>query len=147
MNAYFSASLMCFIPEQWKEDGTYDDDTWPADAVLLSDEESELYWKQNPPAGKQLGAENGRPVWIEIPEPTKKELIAEAEREKQRRIDAANAFMNSKQWPGKAAIGRLKGEELAQYNLWLDYLDALEAEDTSRAPDIKWPTPPGGQAS
>ncbi len=31
--------------------------------------------------------------------------------------------MNSKQWPGKAAIGRLKGEELAQYNLWLDYLE------------------------
>ncbi|WP_204528018.1 tail fiber assembly protein, partial [Citrobacter cronae] len=31
----------------------------------------------------------------------------------------------------KAAIGRLKGDELAQYNLWLDYLDALEALDTS----------------
>lgn len=58
-----------------------------------------------------------------------------------------NNFMNSKQWPGKAAIGRLKGDELVQYNLWLDYLDALEAVDTSSAPDIKWPTPPGEQAS
>lgn len=46
----------------------------------------------------------------------------------------------------KAAIGRLKGEELAQYNLWLDYLDALELVDTSGAPDIKWPTPPAVQA-
>ncbi|ERC90934.1 tail fiber assembly protein, partial [Escherichia coli] len=52
-----------------------------------------------------------------------------------------------KQWPGKAAIGRLKGEELAQYNLWLDYLDALELVDTSSAPDIEWPTPPVTQAS
>ncbi|MGT5875404.1 tail fiber assembly protein, partial [Escherichia coli] len=51
-----------------------------------------------------------------------------------------------KQWPGKAAIGRLKGEELAQYNLWLDYLDALELVDTSSAPDIEWPTPPAVQA-
>ncbi|CGN25542.1 Putative tail fiber assembly [Salmonella enterica subsp. enterica serovar Typhi] len=50
------------------------------------------------------------------------------------------------QWPGKAAIGRLKGEELAQYNLWLDYLDALELVDTSGAPDIEWPTPPAVQA-
>lgn len=50
--------------------------------------------------------------------------------------------MNAKQWPGKAAIGRLKGDELAQYNLWLDYLDALEAVETSRAPDINWPVPP-----
>ncbi|WP_139059164.1 tail fiber assembly protein, partial [Escherichia coli] len=53
---------------------------------------------------------------------------------------------HSKQWPGKAAIGRLKGEELAQYNLWLDYLDALELVDTSSAPDIEWPTPPAVQA-
>ncbi|EKQ4439699.1 tail fiber assembly protein, partial [Escherichia coli] len=55
-------------------------------------------------------------------------------------------YMNSKQWPGKAAIGRLKGEELAQYNLWLDYLDALELVDISSAPDIEWPTPPAVQA-
>ncbi|HHN8543399.1 TPA: tail fiber assembly protein, partial [Citrobacter werkmanii] len=87
------------------------------------------------------------PVWIDIPAPTQDELIADAEREKQRRIDAANEFMNSKQWPGKAAIGRLKGDELAQYNLWLDYLDALDAVKTTSAPDIKWPTPPGEQAS
>ncbi len=47
---------------------------------------------------------------------------------------------------GKAAIGRLKGEELAQYNSWLDYLDALELVDTSSVPDIEWPTPPAVQA-
>ncbi|EOZ9308370.1 tail fiber assembly protein, partial [Citrobacter freundii] len=33
------------------------------------------------------------------------------------------------------------------YNLWLDYLDALEAVDISSAPDIEWPTPPGEQAN
>lgn len=142
MNAYFSASLMCFVPEQWKNDGTYSDETWPADAVLLTDTESANYWRQNPPGGKQLGSKDGRPVWIDIPVPTKKELIAEAEREKQRRIDAANAFMNSKQWPGKAAIGRMKGDELAQYSLWLDYLDALEVVDVSTAPVIEWPEQP-----
>ena len=147
MKVYFAASIPAFIPSQWKEDGTYNDETWPADAVLLSDEESELYWKQNPPAGKQLGAENGRPVWIDIPAPTREELIAAADAEKQKRIDSANDYMNSKQWPGKTAIGRLKGDELAQYNLWLDYLDALDAIKTTSAPDIKWPTPPGEQAS
>jgi len=50
--------------------------------------------------------------------------------------------MSSKQWPGKAAIGRLKGDELAQYNRWLDYLDVLEAIDTSKAPNITWPDKP-----
>ncbi|EFU8247004.1 tail fiber assembly protein, partial [Escherichia coli] len=77
---------------------------------------------------------------------TSEELISIAESNKQRLVNQANEYMNSKQWPGKAAIGRLKGEELAQYNLWLDYLDALELVDTSSAPDIEWPTPPAVQA-
>ncbi|HFU4157886.1 TPA: tail fiber assembly protein, partial [Escherichia coli] len=72
--------------------------------------------------------------------------LSEAERKKQALINRVNEYINSKQWPGKAAIGRLKGEELAQYNLWLDYLDALELVDTSSAPDIEWPTPPAVQA-
>ncbi|WP_105279775.1 tail fiber assembly protein [Escherichia sp. MOD1-EC6096] len=79
------------------------------------------------------------------PEKTKEQLIQEAELEKEGRIRAANDFINSKQWPGKAAIGRLKGDELEQYNLWLDYMDALEVVDTSSAPDIEWPTPPAVQ--
>ncbi len=41
---------------------------------------------------------------------------------------------------------RFKDDELAQYNLWLDYLDALELVDSSSAPDIEWPTPPAVQA-
>ncbi|MEY7281874.1 tail fiber assembly protein, partial [Escherichia coli] len=71
----------------------------------------------------------------------------QAESERQLLLNQANEYMNSKQWPGKAAIGRLKDEELALYNLWLDYLDALELVDTSSAPDIEWPTPPVTQAS
>lgn len=86
------------------------------------------------------------PSWGDIPPPTREELIVTADVEKQKRIDLANDYMNGKQWPGKAAIGRLKGEELAQYNLWLDYLDALELVDTASAPDIEWPTPPAVQA-
>ncbi|MHA5280092.1 tail fiber assembly protein [Escherichia coli] len=92
------------------------------------------------------GVIDGMPAWIDIPPPTHEEQIAAAELEKQQLINQANDYMNSKQWPGKAAIGRLKGDELAQYNLWLDYLDALELVDTSGAPDIEWPTPPAVQA-
>jgi hypothetical protein len=82
------------------------------------------------------------PCWIDAPSKSKEQLIAEAEKVRQVLIAQANDYMNSKQWPGKAAIGRLKGDELAQYNSWLDYLDALEAIDTSSAPDINWPVPP-----
>ncbi|ENI5448392.1 tail fiber assembly protein [Citrobacter freundii] len=77
----------------------------------------------------------------------KESAISAAENKKRLLINEATEYINSRQWPGKAAIGRLKGNELAQYNLWLDYLDALEAVDTSSAPDVNWPTPPEEQAS
>ncbi|HFI6319089.1 tail fiber assembly protein [Escherichia coli] len=86
------------------------------------------------------------PVLTEYPAKTQEQEIAEAEGMRSILIEQANEYMNSKQWPGKAAIGRLKGDELEQYNLWLDYLDALELVDTSGAPDIEWPTPPAVQA-
>lgn len=68
--------------------------------------------------------------------------VAAADTEKNSRIDQTNDYINSKQWPGKAALGRLKDAEKVQYNMWLDYLDALEAVDTSSAPDINWPESP-----
>lgn len=80
--------------------------------------------------------------WVADPDAQRTYDISVAESRQQTLIDQTNAHMNGKQWPGKAAIGRLKGEGLAQYETWLDYLDALEAVDTSCAPDIIWPTPP-----
>lgn len=140
--AYFIPSLCSFIPAAWKEDGTYTDDTWPDDAIEVSEEDAATYWRATPPTGKILGVVNGMPGWLDIPPPTHAELVVEAEKEKQNLIDRANTYMNKKQWPGKAVLGRLKGDELAQYNVWLDYLDALEAVDVTTAPDIIWPDQP-----
>ncbi|ENQ6808828.1 tail fiber assembly protein [Escherichia coli] len=120
--------------------------TLPDDAIEMTSDEVSTYYMVTPPSGKRLGVVNNRPAWVDIPPPTQEELVAVADVEKQKRIHSANDYMNNKQWPGKAAIGRLKGDELAQYNLWLDYLDALELVDTSSAPDIEWPTPPAVQA-
>ncbi|HCJ7422428.1 TPA: tail fiber assembly protein [Citrobacter freundii] len=142
----YSAKFNAFYLSE--NEGVYrDSGTWPDDATEIEIEVAEEFMK-SPPEGKhRVSGDNGMPSWADIPTPTHDELVAAASTEKQNRIDQANAYMNSKQWPGKAAIGRLKGDELAQYNLWLDYLDALEVVDTSSAPDIKWPTPPGKQAS
>nr|WP_239043496.1 tail fiber assembly protein [Citrobacter freundii] len=136
----FSPSTLGFYPIEMKSE-YLNKGSLPSDVIEVSDSVRNEY-NFAPPEGKQLSSSQNMPVWIDIPALTHDELIAEAEREKQQRIDAANDFMNSKQWPGKAAIGRLKGDELVQYNLWLDYLDALEAVKTTSAPDIKWPTPP-----
>lgn len=46
-------------------------------------------------------------------------------------------------WQTKLLAGRaLTSAESAQLNAWLDYIDALEAVDTSKVPDITWPIAP-----
>ena len=139
-NFIFSALNNAFYPlelqSRYVEAGS-----WPEDGIEVNDEIFKEFTGE-PPVGKVRGVEDGFHCWIDVPPPTRDELIVAAVLEKQVRTGQANDYINDKQWPGKAAIGRLKGDELAQYNLWLDYLDALEAVDTSSAPDINWPVPP-----
>ncbi|HAH9927003.1 TPA: tail fiber assembly protein [Escherichia coli] len=118
-----------------------------SDIVDVSDDLFfEFAQDRNPEGLRRVAGSDGLPAWEKLPPQTYEELVATSDLQKQRLINQANEYMYSKQWPGKAAIGRLKGEELAQYNLWLDYLDALKLVDTSSAPDIEWPTPPAVQA-
>ncbi|TLJ03968.1 tail fiber assembly protein [Escherichia sp. E4385] len=142
MNKYlYDSKTNAFYPLILKAD--YErSGTWPESGVEVGEDVFLEFVRVNP--GKvRVAGEDGMPVWADAPEPTQEQLISSATREKKRRLDDANNYMNNKQWPGKAAIGRLKGEELAQYNLWLDYLDALDAVDPSSAPDIQWPEEPG----
>ena len=140
-NFIFSALNNAFYPlelqSRYVEAGS-----WPEDGIEVNDEIFKEFTGE-PPVGKVRGVKDGFPCWIDVPPPTRDELIAAAVLEKQVRTGQTNDYINDKQWPGKAAIGRLKGDELAQYNLWLDYLDALEAVDTTSAPDINWPVAPG----
>ncbi|MCM7147897.1 tail fiber assembly protein [Enterobacter kobei] len=75
-----------------------------------------------------------------VPEPTHEELVQQAEIQKQALINNANNYIDSNQWPSKLALGRLKDDEKASFNKWLDYLDALESVDPSKAQEIVWPT-------
>lgn len=116
--------------------------SWPTSGVDV-DESVFAEFSGEHPAGKlRIAGEDGYPAWGDIPPQTHEEQVAIADAEKQSLIDRANEYINSKQYPGKAAMGRLKDTENERYNLWLDYLDALEVVDTSSAPNIEWPTSP-----
>lgn len=138
---FFSAATLGFYPEALKPN--YEaGGGWPDDAVEITTEDWHVF-ASSYPDGKMLAADKqGYPVWVDAPPPTHEELIAQAEQKKQQLVDIANDYMNSKQWPGKAVIGRLKGDDLAKYNLWVDYLDALWAVDVSNPAEILWPEQP-----
>ena len=71
---------------------------------------------------------------------THDELVSEAEAEKQYLI--AEVHTETEMLRAKLALGRIKDDEKAPLNAWLDYLDELEAVDVSTAPDIIWPVKP-----
>ncbi|MGJ7132165.1 tail fiber assembly protein [Morganella morganii] len=77
---------------------------------------------------------------IANPPPTKEQLVELAEAEKQ--ILIAEVTSETEMLRTKLALGRIKDDEKALLNAWLDYLDELEAVDVSTAPDIIWPVKP-----
>ncbi|ELX8412091.1 tail fiber assembly protein [Enterobacter bugandensis] len=137
----YSPKNNAFYPLEMKEDYVVAG-SWPDDGIEVTID-CFLEFTSVAHADKyRVAGDDGFPAWEQVPAPTKEQLIAIADAERMRLIGLANANINVKQWPGKAAIGRLKGDELTQYNLWLDYLDSLQAVDTSKAPDINWPKQP-----
>ncbi|MFU0913051.1 tail fiber assembly protein [Kluyvera intermedia] len=138
---YFSPSTNAFYPSLMFDDYNAAK-TLPDDLNSVS-KEVFIEFSGLPPQGKiRAPGSDGMPSWQDVPPPTHEEEVATADAQKQLLIDQANAYISSKQWPGKAAMGRLSDTEKEQYNAWLDNLDALEEVDTSSAPDIEWPTPP-----
>ncbi|RQM37250.1 tail fiber assembly protein [Erwinia psidii] len=138
--AYFSPSLKSFIPAAWKDDGTYDDVTWPSDVVAATDEEVENYWKQTPPEGKRLGCVNERPVWIDEPTLTPEQQTELAEQQKG--VLRAEAQATVSLWQTELQLGIISDEDKARLIAWMKYIQALNAVDITTAPDIDWPVKP-----
>ncbi len=77
---------------------------------------------------------------ITNPPPTTAQLIEQAEIKKQYLI--AEVQTETQMLQTKLSLKRIKPAELELLKAWLDYLDLLEAVDTSIAPDIDWPQKP-----
>ncbi|WP_241586401.1 tail fiber assembly protein [Rosenbergiella epipactidis] len=64
-----------------------------------------------------------------------------AEKRKSSLLDEASQAISI--WQTKLLLGRkLTDSESAQLSVWLDYIDTVNAIDTSTAPDIEWPVKP-----
>lgn len=142
MSAYFySNPVPSFIPERWRTDGTYTEESWPAGAVLLTHDEADAYWKVMPPNGKMLGATHeGRPCWVDIPPSSNGEKVAQADAIKfdlQREAeDAIKPLERAK------SLGIATPHELALLAEWERYSVYLMRVDTSNPDQIVWPEKP-----
>ncbi|EOL9020153.1 tail fiber assembly protein [Cronobacter dublinensis] len=88
---------------------------------------------------------NGK-AWVTNEEARRAADVEEAKATKSRLRSAANEIISQQQWPSRLTLGRLNEQEKAAFTAWLDYLEALDATETSYAPDIAWPEPPASPA-
>lgn len=68
------------------------------------------------------------------------DYVSMAEQERQYRLNVAIDAISI--WQTKLLLGRLSNSDKVKLNSWLDYIDALNDVDITKAPDITWPDAP-----
>ncbi|WP_039045600.1 tail fiber assembly protein [Plesiomonas shigelloides] len=139
-NTYvWSAKNISFFPVSNISD--YKKTDWDvSDAINVGDEIFDTYTNV-PPIGKMLGVDSvGMPAWVDIPPLSKDEYIKAANNEKDFRINNARAHISL--WQTQLQLGMISDTDKAKLIEWMHYITALQAVDTSTAPDINWPQQP-----
>uniref|UniRef100_Q31HT5 Uncharacterized protein n=1 Tax=Hydrogenovibrio crunogenus (strain DSM 25203 / XCL-2) TaxID=317025 RepID=Q31HT5_HYDCU len=92
MTIHYSATKNAFFDDALKSD--YEQfNSWPSDAIKMTDAEVSTYHGKQSPQGKQLGADaNGRPIWVDLPPPS----LGDANAAKSKQInDEAQKFIDA----------------------------------------------------
>ncbi|HHL5576671.1 tail fiber assembly protein [Escherichia fergusonii] len=133
MKIWFSAELDSFFQSDWfaeQPNGTIE---------ITTDRFEELMQLQS--SGLRISHdENGNPIAVEPPPPTKEEAVDYAEQQKVKLLSEAQATISL--WQMELQLGIISNEDKASLITWINYMKMLKAVDTSTAPDIVWPTTP-----
>lgn len=140
MNYYYSATMNTFYLASIKQN-YIDTGSFPDDAKEIEDDIFQQFAAAIPPEGKmRIAGKEGLPIWADIPFPTQKELIQQAEYEKQNKIQEVSKIIAPYQ--DAIDLGIATNKELKQLNAWKQYRVDLNRIDTANAPDIAWPEKP-----
>lgn len=137
-NFVFSPSESRFYAIEWRDD-YIDNNCWPGDAVNVSDN---IYYEFSgtPPTGKQLVTVNNLPSWGDIPPLSYDEELKIAKQKKSALL--ADAQRTVSLWQTELQLGIISDDDKASLIAWMKHIQALNAVDTSTAPDIEWPVKP-----
>ncbi|WP_347003874.1 tail fiber assembly protein [Enterobacter roggenkampii] len=93
---------------------------------------------------KTLGPLDDSLTVMPTPEELHKNAVREAENRKAQLL--AEAAQYTRDWQTDLLLGIITDEDKARLIAWMNYIKAVQAVDTSKAPDITWPTPPADDA-
>ncbi|EAA7332288.1 tail fiber assembly protein [Salmonella enterica subsp. enterica serovar Johannesburg] len=114
---------------------------WPENGIDVSDEISAEFTGQ-PPEGKIIGVgADGMPAWVDMPPPSREELISAAEQVRQQLLANADAVMLD--WRTELMLGEISDANRAKLSAWIAYKYEVKAVDVTIAPEnINWPITP-----
>ena len=143
MAYFYSAGKNAFYVESLKSRYA---DSWPADAVEVSDEVFFTYSVQ-PPEGKLRSAgSDGLPTWVDKPAMTAGELITLATATQVSLIAEAKDTISI--WQSELLLGTISDDDKASLTAWISYIKELQTLDFSSITDeasydmFVWPQPP-----
>ncbi|HAI5534576.1 TPA: tail fiber assembly protein [Escherichia coli] len=132
MKIYCSLSLSGFYIEGASSD-------IPADAVEIDVETYNALMEGNHEDGMEIDFSSFPPVLVKA-QPTTEELIELAEQQKAQKLSDAKNEISL--WQTELQLGIISDEDKASLIAWVNYIKAVQAVDTSTAPDINWPEQP-----
>ncbi|KML21397.1 hypothetical protein VL10_18575 [Leclercia adecarboxylata] len=139
MNYVYSSKNDAFYPLELK-DLYVAAKTWPVDGIEV-EESCFIEFTSTPPEGKvRAGGDDGLPEWKDIPPPSHEDLVAVAEKQKTALLAEATQAISF--WQTELQLGIISDEDKASLIAWMKYIKAVQAVDTSKVPNITWPTPP-----
>lgn len=113
----------------------------PENAMEITQEDYDALFEGQANGQMIATGSDGKPVLQDKPLPSHDVLVSLAEQNRQSLIDSAMQSVSVLQL--KLQAGRkLTADETSKLNAVLDYIDAVNAVDTSTAPDISWPAKP-----
>ncbi|HHR5464430.1 TPA: tail fiber assembly protein [Salmonella enterica subsp. enterica] len=136
----FSAKTMAFYPELEKDiyikAGTLPDDVITVDSSVRDE------FNFTPPTGKMLGIDDGGlPCWVDIPPPTRDELIQAAENERQCLLAYADNVMLD--WRTELMLGEISDADRVKLSAWMAYKNDVKLTDVTSVPErVSWPVRP-----
>ncbi|HAT3689741.1 tail fiber assembly protein [Citrobacter freundii] len=143
MSYFFSATDNAFYPLSMRQQYT-DAGTWPENGIQVSDDIFNEFTGPAP-AGKIRGVVNEMPAWVDLPPPTPRQLIDQAE---QNRLAFKSEADTEIAWRQDAVdAGIATNEEASELTDWKKYRVLLMRIDATKAPSINWPPKPGAQAN
>lgn len=112
----------------------------PEDIAPVSNETFSIF-SGTPPEGMLRGADdNGNPAWVSIPPLSHEQLVEQAEEVKGELLNNAKSTISL--WQTELQLDVISDEDKASLIAWMKYIKAVQAVDTSKAPDVSWPDKP-----